>query len=1823
MDELILQGNQDVSHPVSGLAKTAFLDGIGKVANPLEVTHLSLNPLLSTTIEAVQDWSNIVPETLLWDHIFGWQSSTTNILQQDIYPTLQQFAQSPDFQSQMHSIFGDNLNAGKLNEITSDWLVGNFSLLPQIEVLDASVFPTKTLGAFAGETNKIYLSEKLLSSGSIELIKDIVIEEVGHFLDKQINVADTPGDEGQLFAAVVTGKQLNADQIAEIKTEDDSSTIFVDGQLLTVEQATLPTITITASDVTAAETVAGQTANPGKFTLKRTGDITPVLAVNYTVNGTATNGTDYNQLTGIVTFGAGLSTTTIDLAVINDAVLEAQETVIVTLASNANYLLGTATIATVNIADNDKPTITIKATDASAAETVTGQTANPGKFTLTRTGDLSSSPTVNYTVTGTATNGTDYNQLNGTATFASGSSTAMIDVTVINDPLLEAQETVVVTLSSSPNYTLGAATTATVNLVDNDKPTITIKATDASAAETVTGQTTNPGRFTLTRTGDLSSSPTVNYTVTGTATNNIDYDTLTKSVTFEAGSATAIIDVTPIDDAVYEGNETVIVTLANNINYTLGTAKTATVNLIDNDKPTITIKASDANAAETVAGQTANPGKFTLTRTGNKTAALTVNYAVAGTAANGIDYNTLTKNVTFAAGSATALIDVTPIDDAVYEGNETVIVTLANNANYWLGTDKTATVNLIDNDKPTITIIASDANAAETIIGQTANPGKFTLTRTGNKTAALTVNYTVAGTATNGTDYNTLTKSVTFATGSATAIIDVNVKDDAVYEGNETVIVTLANNINYTLGTETTATVTIADNDIASNEKPTISINASDANAAETLAGQTANSGRFTLTRTGSTASSLTVNYSVAGTASNGADYNNLSGTVTFAAGSSTAIINVAPIDDTAVEGDETVIVNLSSSTNYNLGTAKTATVKIVDNDYISFDESPSSNNPTGANAIGVSLSGDPQIDGILSSSKWGFTWGNNTITYSFYEDSVFNGIYYGQETGVKEVSEGTKSNVRDILNWMSNIINVNFQEVTETSTNYGRLRFMLSNNPNYAYAYYPFTDNLSSVAGDVHLNPQYDFVGSDPNGFQNPGGNHGYMALIHEIGHALGLEHPFENSPTLPANQDNTTNTVMTYNFTGNSAGTFMPYDIKALQYLYGVKSYNTSNTIYQFSSGIDNFSVNGQTSLNTAFLTKQTIWDSGGVDTLDFTNLVTNTSGYRFDMNEGGIITTNSAYNATSYTANGNQYYTTTYGSAIAFNVGIENLVNSTSNDTIYANNLANTFTGYNPQRYTGNDVIYNASSQDTLDLSAYTSVTQTQNGSDLILELGSNGSITIKNYYGSSALNILLGKPTITISATDANAAETTSGQTANPGQFTLTRTGNLSSALTVNYTISGTATNDTDYNNITNSVTFAANFSTATVNINPIDDSLVEGNETLVLTLASSSNYTIGSANSSTVTIADNDTATTPFTDTGIALSGVFSSSVDWGDYDNDGDLDIVLTGWTGDSSYTNISKIYRNDGNGIFTDIASPLLGVTSGSTKWGDYDNDGDIDILLTGKTSDNIIIAKIYRNNGNNQFVDTNIQLTGVWFGSSGEWGDYDNDGDLDILLMGATAGSGSISKIYRNDGNGSFTDTSASIQGADLGTAKWGDFDNDGDLDILLTGGFSPITKIYRNNGISGFSDINAYLMNLERSDAAWGDYDNDGDLDIAISGRNANSTLITKVYRNNGGGNFSDINSNIIGVNGGSIEWGDYDNDGDLDILLSGYNFSLGGVTKVYRNDSGSFTDIGASLGGYYGVAAWGDYDNDGDIDILTTGAGSGASAVTKIYRNNTTT
>jgi Calx-beta domain/Domain of unknown function (DUF4114) len=440
------------------------------------------------------------------------------------------------------------------------------------------------------------------------------------------------------------------------------------------------------------------------YTFTRTGATTNPLTVGYQVGGTATLTTDYAQTgaasftatTGTVTFAAGANTATVTLSPVADTVIEPDETIFLTLNNGDGYAVGTSAAVTGTILNDDLLPIISIAAGVNAAEPATN-----GTFILTRTGDLAAALTVNLAApTGTAAIGVDYTAIATTATFAVGSATATVNVATIDDTIVEPTETISLALAAGTGYTLGATTAASINLTDNDVapivlPSITI-ASGVNAAEPATN-----GTFTLTRTGDLAAALTVNLAVpTGTATSGTDYTTLGTTATFAVGSATATVNVAPIDDTLIEPTETISLALAAGAGYTLGTTTAVSINLTDNDVappvivlPVVTI-ASGIDAAEP-----ATNGSFTLTRTGDLAAALTVNLAAStGSATSGVDYTAFAPTVTFAAGSATATVNVLTIDDLLVEPIETVGLVLAAGTGYTLGAVPNAPIDLVDND---------------------------------------------------------------------------------------------------------------------------------------------------------------------------------------------------------------------------------------------------------------------------------------------------------------------------------------------------------------------------------------------------------------------------------------------------------------------------------------------------------------------------------------------------------------------------------------------------------------------------------------------------------------------------------------------------------------------------------------------------------------------------------------------------------------------------------------------------------------------------------------------------------------------------------------------------------------------------------------------------------------------------------------------------------------------------------------------------------------------------------------------------------------------
>ena len=257
-----------------------------------------------------------------------------------------------------------------------------------------------------------------------------------------------------------------------------------------------------------------------------------------------------------------------------------------------------------------------------------------------------------------------------------------------------------------------------------------------------------------------------------------------------------------------------------------------------------------------------------------------------------------------------------------------------------------------------------------------------------------------------------------------------------------------------------------------------------------------------------------------------------------------------------------------------------------------------------------------------------------------------------------------------------------------------------------------------------------------------------------------------------------------------------------------------------------------------------------------------------------------------------------------------------------------------------------------------------------------------------------------------------------------------------------------------------------------------------------------------------------------------------------------------------------------------------------------------------------------MYRNT-DGTFADIGAGLPGT-YNSALAWGDFDGDGDLDLALSGDDSNGGRIARVYRNTA-GTFADIGAGLPEANQSALAWGDFDGDGDLDLALSGG--RITRVYRNTA-GTFADIGAGLPGVSAGALAWGDYDNDGDLDLAVSGDlngGIGGDRITRVYRNTAGA-FADAGVGLPGTDRGALVWGDYDNDGDLDLAVSG---DTGGdrITRVYRNTAGAFTDAAVGLPGAVNSAlAWGDFDGDGDLDLVLSGNGDASvNKITRVYRS----
>ena len=420
-------------------------------------------------------------------------------------------------------------------------------------------------------------------------------------------------------------------------------------------------------------------------------------------------------------------------------------------------------------------------------------------------------------------------------------------------------------------------------------------------------------------------------------------------------------------------------------------------------------------------------------------------------------------------------------------------------------------------------------------------------------------------------------------------------------------------------------------------------------------------------------------------------------------------------------------------------------------------------------------------------------------------------------------------------------------------------------------------------------------------------------------------------------------------------------------------------------------------------------------------------------------------------------------------------------------------------------------------------------------------------------------------------------------------------------------------------------------TAVTNLPPGSDPVDLSAALNGLAVGANYHYRVVASNSFGVSPGADMMFSTPlFTAVDAGLAPMYFGQAVWGDFDNDGYLDIVTVG---QSSVYPISSLWRNQHDGTFSSSTGGLNQMNGFAVAWADIDNDGLLDLAVNGLVNGSAPYAnEIWRNMGDGTFSNLQASLPATFFGSLA-WGDFDNDGKPDLLVTGMA--DQPICQVWRNMGDGTFSNINANITGVFYGNAIWADMDGDGRLDIVLTGAtvndssYGPsvfVTQIWRNMGDGTFSNMNVGPTAVGYATVAAADFDNDGRLDLVLCGMTNDPShserSVTEVWRNTGNWGFTKINAGLPGVFLGTVSWGDYDGDGYPDVFVAGFDSQLQALAQLWRNQrDGTFALVNAGTPDFYNhtSVSWGDFDNDGRLDLLVVGSTELGDAVFQIYQN----
>ncbi|MGR2701442.1 tandem-95 repeat protein [Vibrio campbellii] len=656
-----------------------------------------------------------------------------------------------------------------------------------------------------------------------------------------------------------------------------------DANIIDAESA--PTVSIAADQASVAE---GGDAN---FTVSIDQKSDEDVVVSFTIGGDV-DGKDYQAPTiYTVTIPAGQTSVALDVTTLDDGIYEGTENLTITL---------TDTIGADSTLDADTKEATVSITDAQSAPEVSisadqnnvneGQTAG---FTVTLSQVSDETVTVKFEYTGIAEDGKDFTGI-ASIEIPAGQSSADLDIATLTDGVYEGAESFTVTIKDveGADAAIGANDNASVVINDAQQaPTVSIVAEQASVTE---GGDAN---FTVSIDQKSDEDVVVSFTIGGDVDDK-DYQAPTiYTVTIPAGQTSVALDITTLDDGIYEGTENLTITLTDTTgaDSTLDAdTKEATVSITDaQSAPEVNISADQNNVNE---GQTAG---FTVTLSQVSDETVTVKFEYTGIAEDGKDFTGI-ASIEIPAGQSSADLDIATLTDGTYEGAESFTVTIkdVDGAGAAIGANDNASVVINDAQQaPTVSIAADQASVAE---GGDAN---FTVSIDQKSDEDVVVSFTIGGDV-DDKDYQApAIYTVTIPAGQTSVALDVTTLDDGIYEGTENLTITLTDTTgaDSTLDADTKeATVSIID----AQSAPEVSISADQNNVNEV---QTAG---CTVTLSQVSDETVTVKFEYTGIAEDGKDFTGIA-SIEIPAGQSSADLDIATLTDGVYEGAESFTVTI------------------------------------------------------------------------------------------------------------------------------------------------------------------------------------------------------------------------------------------------------------------------------------------------------------------------------------------------------------------------------------------------------------------------------------------------------------------------------------------------------------------------------------------------------------------------------------------------------------------------------------------------------------------------------------------------------------------------------------------------------------------------------------------------------------------------------------------------------------------------------------------------------------------------------------------------